>query len=117
MNDEIQMTMRRFCASSFGIRHSDFIRVRGTRERVVVIRVYKAAFRTAIGCGAEIVAAVRAEAGAMSATRAEDRAKANRGEDGEKESGEPVWDPDIARDISCEKWAFDLVTEPGGFRD
>ena len=51
-----------------------------------------ATFRAAIGCGAEIVAAAFAEAGAIQTTRAEDRAKTDRGEDDEEQSGEPVRD-------------------------
>ena len=57
-----------------------------------------AAFGAAIGCGAKIVAAVRAEADAMTATRAENGAKAYRGEDGEEEGEEPVWE------LNCSKW-------------
>ena len=58
-----------------------------------------ATFRTSIGRGAEVVAASRAAAGAITATlraRSEDGAKVERGEDGEEESGEPVREVDEA---------------------
>jgi hypothetical protein len=47
--------------------------------------------------GAQIVAAVRAEAGATTAKGAEDGAEAEGGEDGEEESGEPVWEPEVRK--------------------
>jgi hypothetical protein len=53
-----------------------------------------AAFWAAVGCGAEIVAAVWAEAGAVATARAEDGAKAQRWEDGEEKSEEPVGEAD-----------------------
>jgi len=66
------------------------------------------AFRTTIGCRAKIVAAVGAEAGAILSARAEDLYKADRREDGEEESGEPVREveavagllPGIVKDIA-----------------
>src|SRR5689334_23275631 len=57
---------------------------------------HRSAFWAAVGCGAKIVAAVWAEAGAVTATRAEDGAETDRGRDGEEKSGEPVWEPDEA---------------------
>jgi hypothetical protein len=60
---------------------------------------------------------VRAEADAIPSAGAEDGAKTNRGEDGEEESGKPVWEADRAKGIP----SFCLVDghvaeaeEPGG---
>src|SRR4051812_6856725 len=72
------------CGSSFGLRHLFVI-------RSFVIRILHAtAFRAEIGRGAKVVAAVFAEAGAMTSTGAEDGAETNGGEDGEEQSDEPV---------------------------
>src|SRR5438876_8061137 len=67
-------------------------------QRLVSRCRHVATFRTAppLRCGAKIVAAVRAEAGAMTATGADDGEKAQCWEDGEEEGGEPVWEMDEA---------------------
>jgi hypothetical protein len=89
------------------------MRVEGSHEMEIVTKgaeqsraPHVSTFRTAIGCGAKIVAAVGAEAGTTpSATVAEDGEKARRREDAEEQSGEPVWKPDeaagVERDIMC----------------
>ena len=57
---------------------------------------HRPTLRASVGCGAEIVAAVWTEAGAIATTGAEDGAETDRGEDGEEESGEPVGEEDGA---------------------
>ena len=58
-----------------------------------------AAFGTAAALrgGAEVVAAIAAEAQAIAVARAEDGAEFERGEDGEEKGEEPVGAPDAAQ--------------------
>jgi hypothetical protein len=62
-------------------------------------RLSSAAFGAAIGRGAEIVAAVRAEAGAIPAARAEDGTEADRREHREDQGEEPMRKPDDPKSI------------------
>ncbi len=60
--------------------------------------------RAAIGRGAEIVAAARAEAGAIATAGAEHRAKPQRREHGEEQSEEPVRQPEESRGVDIRRW-------------
>ncbi len=80
-----------------------------------------ATFRASIGCGAEVVAAVLAEADAVAATGAEDGAKTKEREDGEEESEEPVWEvnevknePAEAGHYECSRSREPRTIEPPG---
>ena len=60
---------------------------------------YVPALGASIGCGAEVVAAVWAETGAIAASIAEDPPETDCGEDGEEQSEVPVWEPEAAKSL------------------